>query len=66
MSIHRLGHGTDSIIAIGGPLDEFEVLLGTDHRARVPRERHHWKRAEHGVDGTAFESELAQMRPVEE
>jgi hypothetical protein len=47
-------------------LDEFEVAGGTDHWSRVARQRDDWQSAEDGVDGAAFESELAQVRAGEE
>ena len=47
-------------------LDELQVLLGADQRARVAGKCDDRQRAEHGVDGAALETELAQVGPVQE
>ena len=57
---------TDSIVPKGVVLDQFKVVADTDHGTRVAGQRHDSQRSEHGVDGAAFESELAQMRACEE
>ncbi len=53
--------GADAVVAVGVLLDELEVLLGADHRTRVAGQRDDRKGAEDGVDGAAFEPELAQV-----
>jgi hypothetical protein len=58
--------GPDAIVAVGVPLDEGAVLVGADHRARVTGQRHDGKDAEDGVDGSAFESEVAEVSAGEE
>jgi hypothetical protein len=51
----------DAIVAVGVLLDERQVLLGSDHRSGVAGKRHHRKDAEHGVDGAALETEVAEV-----
>ena len=47
-------------------LDELEVLLGADQRARVAGKRDDGQGPEDGVDGTPLETELAQVGPVQQ
>lgn len=47
-------------------LDELEVLLGPDQRARVAGKRDDGQGPEDGVDGTPLEPELTQVGPVQE
>lgn len=51
----------NTIVTVGVLLDQGEVLLGADHRARVAGERYDRKDAEHGVDGAPFEPEVAEV-----
>jgi len=47
-------------------LDELEILLGPDQRARVAGKRDDGQRPEDGIDGAPLETEFAQVRPVQE
>jgi hypothetical protein len=47
-------------------LDEFEVLLGADQRARVARKSDDRQSPEDGVDRSSLETEFPQVRPVQE
>ena len=47
-------------------LDELEILLGADQRARVAGERDDGQGPEDGVDSTPLETELAQVGTVQE
>jgi hypothetical protein len=47
-------------------LDELKVLLGADQRARVAGKCDDRQSPEHGVDGPALETELAQVGSVQE
>ena len=51
---------------VGGSLEQPKVIRGLDERPRVAGEHDNWKGAEDGVDGAAFQPELAQMAAAEE
>jgi hypothetical protein len=64
--VHDRRGRADSIIVIGESLDELDVLVGANQRARVAGERDDRERSEHRVYGPALESQLAQVRAREE
>jgi hypothetical protein len=54
------------VFAEGVVLDELEVLLGADQRARVAGKCDDGQGPEDGVDGTPLEPELTQVGAVQE
>jgi hypothetical protein len=54
------------IVAIGVLVKPGAVVLGADQRAGVARQADNGEGSEDGVDSTALEAELAQVRASEE
>jgi hypothetical protein len=46
MGLHR----ADAVVTKREFLDELEILLGANQRARVARKRDHWQSPEDGID----------------
>jgi hypothetical protein len=55
--------GTYPVVAIGVLPDQLEVILDADHRPRVAGKCDNGQRPKHGIDGSALESKLTEVRP---
>lgn len=53
----------DPVVAVEASLEQRDVVLGTDHRSRVSRQRDDRQRAKDSIDCTTLEAELAQIGP---